>query len=189
MIDYSILHNALGTYETSSAPFKRIEVPWVVSKEISDLTRPTWVHAHDVVKNGRVKTFVGSGEQGFLYLWAKEYLTPGQYVTCTPCLRDDAFDETHVKYFMKVELFKNDSLRPEIDAESMMYIAKRFFSKYVNPKDIEEVKTDEGWDLNFHGIEIGSYGVRECMMGTWVYGTGVAEPRFSRLINKFGTGK
>ncbi len=189
MIDYAILHSALETYQSGQNHFKRIEVPWIVSKEIADLTKPAWVHGHDVVKNGRTKTFVGSGEQGFLYLWAKEYLPNGEYVTCTPCMRDDAFDETHVKYFMKVELFKNNPLRPKIDAEIYKNKAFSFFSKYVNPKDLEEVETDEGWDINFHGVEIGSYGVRQCMMGTWVYGTGVAEPRFSRLINRFGNGK
>lgn len=31
-------------------------------------------------------------------------------------------------------------------------------------------------------IELGSYGVRRAFFGTWVYGTGIAEPRFSKAL-------
>lgn len=187
MIDYSIIHNALDFYQEEL--YTRVEVPWIVSKGISDLTRPTNVHGHDVVKNGRTKTFVGSGEQGFLYLWAKGHLgESGEFVTCTPCMRDDDFDETHLKYFTKVELIKfGKYVDPKKDVERIVRDARKFFEKYVHPSTLKEVETEEGLDLEFHGIEIGSYGVRECILGKWVYGTGVAEPRFSRLMKRFGT--
>jgi len=31
--------------------------------------------------------------------------------------------------------------------------------------------------------ELGSYGIRSCEFLDWIYATGVAEPRFSSLIN------
>lgn len=45
---------------------------------------------------------------------------------------------------------------------------------------IEVVDTDEGFDLQLGGIEIGSYGKRHHdSFGPWAYGTGLALPRFS----------
>jgi hypothetical protein len=46
------------------------------------------------------------------------------------------------------------------------------------------VKTDVGYDLEINGIEVGSYGRREVGDFTWVYGTGLALPRFSQALNR-----
>jgi len=43
-------------------------------------------------------------------------------------------------------------------------------------------RTAIGWDLNLYGQEIGSYGIRKLGGHHWVYGTGLAEPRFSTLV-------
>lgn len=37
-------------------------------------------------------------------------------------------------------------------------------------------------DIVFRGIELGSYGIREHKYLKWVYGTGLAEPRFSNVL-------
>ena len=58
-------------------------------------------HIMLLIKN---KNLIASGEQGFLYLGLKEYLAPGKYVTLTPCFRNESYDLTHSKNFMKVEL-------------------------------------------------------------------------------------
>lgn len=42
------------------------------------------------------------------------------------------------------------------------------------------------YDLVYRGIELGSYGIRECEFLTWIYGTGVAEPRLTRVMQKYG---
>jgi hypothetical protein len=60
--------------------------------------------------------------------------------------------------------------------------ALEFFSKYVIKNFIKIVKTAEGFDLEYRGVEIGSYGYRECLFTKWIYATGLAEPRFSRMI-------
>jgi hypothetical protein len=41
-------------------------------------------------------------------------------------------------------------------------------------------------DIEFAGIELGSYGIRSCDFLDWVYGTGVAEPRLSSIMGKYG---
>ena len=47
------------------------------------------------------------------------------------------------------------------------------------------VKTDEGYDLEINGIEVGSYGARyHAKIGWWAYGTGLAEPRYTTAMNK-----
>jgi hypothetical protein len=45
-------------------------------------------------------------------------------------------------------------------------------------------KTDIGWDLTLGGEEIGSYGYRTFEGHQWVYGTGLAEPRFTTLVKR-----
>lgn len=40
-----------------------------------------------------------------------------------------------------------------------------------------EGEFENGW------IELGSYGARQALFGTWLYGTGLAEPRFSKVLH------
>jgi hypothetical protein len=47
--------------------------------------------------------------------------------------------------------------------------------------EIKIVKTNIGYDLELNNIELGSYGVRKYGQLHWVYGTGLAEPRFSKV--------
>jgi len=35
---------------------------------------------------------------------------------------------------------------------------------------------------DYNGVELGSYGIRECKFLKWIYGTGCAEPRLSQVI-------
>lgn len=49
---------------------------------------------------------------------------------------------------------------------------------------ITKVEIDEfSYDLEINNIEVGSYGIRQYKNLFWVYGTGLAEPRFSQAIN------
>ena len=105
-VNYKILDRSIDFYE--SRGYKRVESPWLISEGISDMTRPSFaaqyvVHKEggNVLGDGKRKALVASGEQSFLYMIAKGYLPPGTYQTITPCFRNEPFDETHVKYFMK----------------------------------------------------------------------------------------
>lgn len=173
MIDYSNIDKSIKFYESKG--YCRIESPWTVSRYIVDLTKPKGNVSYELVHNN--KCLVGSGEQSFLYLYLKGYLPLGRYVTCTPCFRDELFDEIRTKYFMKTELIITDV----VNEEQLMIIinhSKEFFEKMLNAP-VEIIKTDIGFDLEYQGVELGSYGIRETKFLKWIYGTGCAEPRLS----------
>jgi len=186
-IDYGIIDISITHYE--SCGYTRIEAPWLVTEDINNITKPDFASNYHVEHRGKKKTFVGSGEQSFLYMLAKGYLPDGKYQTVTPCIRDNQFDELHTKYFIKNELIIIDSNAEEDYLsrllDEMMDDASEFFKKIVpHDKGIRFDKTDEGCDITYFGYELGSYGIRNStLLGTWIYGTGVAEPRLSQLIN------
>ncbi len=189
MIDYKLLDDA-SKYYNSVADFKRIESPWLVTKEISDITKPVNCSSYIVKKDTEEteKVFVASGEQSLLYLINKGFFgNGGKFQTITPCMRNDSFDSTHTKYFIKLELM-NFSTKGKMDIEDVDYIvyeALNFFSsftkgKYTQPKIVST--GNDCFDIMYKDVEIGSYGLRHTSFCSWVYGTGIAEPRFSRIL-------
>jgi hypothetical protein len=175
MINYGIIQNSIEFYTTRG--FSRIESPWTVSEYVNDITRPKDRIPFQLKHNN--KCLVASGEQSFLYLYLKEFLPKGQFQTVTPCYRYESFDYTHTKYFIKNELIKTDVVNT-FELERMVDISLSFFKIYL--KDSEVVKTNDGFDIEYKGNELGSYGIRECEFLKWIYGTGCAEPRLSKLI-------
>ena len=178
MIDYSRLNNSIEFYETRG--FKRIESPWTVTRPVSQITKPKG--SHDWTINEKSKVLVASGEQSFLYMYLKGFLPKGKFQTITPCFRDEIFDELHTKYFMKNELIITD----EVNFTQLDFIvdtAKTFLENEINYK-VDIISTENGYDLEVKGMEIGSYGIRECGYLDWIYGTGLAEPRTSYIKNK-----
>ena len=114
----------------------------------------------------------------------------GRYQTITPCMRDNPFDETHTKYFMKLELIDympDHILRPCFEEFIFMTMEDAIYAwctilEKVSYKKFKKVKiNDTSWDIEYDGIELGSYGFRSCSFCSWIYGTGIAEPRFSRV--------
>lgn len=194
LIDYELLHYSTRYYDELG--YKRIEAPWLISEEISNITRPNDVAQYvvhkeggNVLGDGKRKAFVASGEQSFLYLMAKGFLPSGKYQTVTPCIRNEMFDKTHVKYFTKNELIiiGVDPSESKSCVDEVCTHACDFFMDCVTDfENFRVVETESGFDIKYHDVEIGSYGYRQSMIGNWVYGTGLAEPRFSRLINHHG---
>lgn len=176
MIDYMKLANSINFYKQRG--FKQIEVPWVVKAKTSMITAPS-VDCLINIDPRQGGTLVGSAEQSFLQMVISKQITPGQYVACTPCFRNEEnIDELHWDHFMKVELFKNDAVN-ESELKILTNTALLFFNTYT---DSEIVKTDIGYDIVAKGIELGSYGIREHeLTGPWIYGTGCAEPRLSTV--------
>ncbi len=182
MINYKIISESNEYYEKEG--FLRIEAPWTVSKPISDITKP--VDKQDFKIEYNQKVLVASGEQSFLYLYLKQFLPKGKYHTVTPCFRDEVFDSTHSKYFMKTELIDTKN----VTIESMNEMINKcfiFFSKYLDKQKLSIDETDGGFDINYNfsdkQYELGSYGIRSCEFLDWIYGTGCAEPRLSSIIN------
>lgn len=181
MINYKLLDDSLIHYENKG--FKRIEAPWTVSQYVDNITRPEDRVPFELKHND--KRLVASGEQSFLYLYLKEFLPLGQFQTITPCYRYESFDYLHTKYFMKNELIKTDVVN-KVELDRMIVTALEFFYRFFPKTDLDTVKTEEGYDITVNGIELGSYGIRGCEFLEWIYGTGCAEPRTSKLIQLYG---
>ena len=173
MIDYARLDRSIKFYEDYG--FKRIESPWTVTKAISNITKPADGKDWEII--GKDKVLVASGEQSFLYLYLKGFLPKGKYQTITPCFREEPFDITHTKYFIKNELIITDEVNT-LKLDEIVSICQRFFEKEIG-KGVDVVKTEQGFDLEYNGIEIGSYGIRSCEYLDWIFATGLAEPRMT----------
>lgn len=175
MIDYKLIHEATEHYKRLG--YNLIEVPWLVSKEALDVTRPPEARHFTTFKG----ELVASGEQSFIEI--RKDLCPGRKYQCvTPCFRDEKYDDLHKPWFLKCELilplWKDDDAEAAVDV--VLKDAYDFFRRYASYEGSPvKIKTDIGWDINMLGIEVGSYGYREYDGFRWVYGTGVAEPRLS----------
>lgn len=208
-IDYRLLGKAIDYYEALG--YKRIEVPWWVTADIANVTKPVGVpesNNYRLSVNG--KCLLASGEQAFLYLINKGQLPAGRYQTVTPCFRNEEYDSTHSKQFMKLELirvlsehaFENAS---HVEVDDIASQACKFFNLQttattrrlsevvcrVTPTSVEDPiaipgthQLDVVMQVGSKEIEIGSYGARKTSFASWIYGTGLAEPRFSKALGR-----
>lgn len=189
-VNWEFLSKAIDFYKTKG--YQYIEVPWMVPMSTIMITCPYEDLAYKLVD---VSTdpdgLVGSAEQSFMHLSLTGQLAKGKYVTCSPCFRKEpTVDFWHQTQFMKVELFDTITTPSEVDDSetlTMVEQALEFFESIGVPKDdgrynyfqLHTVATPIGYDIELLGVEIGSYGVRTHKDLTWIYGTGIAEPRFS----------
>lgn len=173
-INWKFLSKAIELYKNRG--FSYIEVPWVVSKEITKIT-----HNDNINYNTNVGDLVGSAEQSFLSLEFDGKLIPGKYLTLTPCFRDDKIDLLHQQTFMKVELYQNVDVN-EASLKEIIFLCQTVIEKLLNDK-VSLEKTEIGYDILYKNIELGSYGIRKFKEKEWIYATGLAEPRFSVVKN------
>lgn len=178
-IDWGRIGRAVEHYSGDRGHYAYVEAPWVVDEKY---TRVTYPHSHAFKTT--YGDLVGSAEQGLLALSAEGKILDSssvrhRYVACGPCFRDhQPKDKFHNPYFMKVELYLPH--RSERDVGILIRSAAQFFASEGAVPEI--VKTEEGWDIYVAGIEVGSYGFRQVWDHMWVYGTGLAEPRFSQAL-------
>lgn len=176
-IDYFKIAEAIKFYESKG--FEYIEVPWDTPKKYQEAT----YMGEDFYPIGDDRYLVGSSEQSFVYLLDNGHLTNGKYITCSPCFRGGEISEIHQEYFMKAELFDNTDCS-ELRLKEIVDFACEFFAQY------SPVFTQKTGDLSYDivtplAIEVGSYGIREYKELSWIYGTAIAEPRFSKAIALF----
>lgn len=169
MINYTNIANAIEYYKFIG--YKYIEVPWLVNKEAIDSTIPKGLFPTKCYD----RYLVGSAEQSFVQLILDNKINNGKYVAASPCFRDELEDEWHQKTFFKVELIN-------IGSNKYIDIINDAFKcfEYLGAKNMEVLINDDHLDVNMNGIEIGSYGFRKFNDFFWVYGTGIAEPRFTK---------
>lgn len=185
IIDYSLLSKAIKYF--SKKGFKQIETPWRVSKQAIEGTFDS-----DESFKTDDKFLVGSAEQGFLELQLQDKLKGTQFMSVSPCFRNDIEDYYHQQEFMKLELIYFSNY--EIIKEEIQYqIIKRFVLNFIIKKlkiktsDIAILETKDNnsiysEDILINGIEYGSYGIRQFQGKYYIYGTGIALPRASKIL-------
>jgi hypothetical protein len=174
-INWERLIESMAFY--TSLGYKYRDLNWTVSKDVSEITKPN--DRKDYFVEDRA--VVASGEQSFLELLKHGRIKQGKYHGITPCFRDETtIDYLHQRYFMKVELIDTKNTNHE-SLEDMIIIAKEYYSQYLG---VELLECDGVFDLidSKHKIELGSYGLRQYDDIKWVFGTGVAEPRLSKIL-------
>jgi hypothetical protein len=183
--------------------FKYVDVPWAVSRRAILLTRPPHITTEPMSMTSGGMDFypVASAEQSFLQMQmdavnAGSPIT-GSYCAITPCFRNEPkLDDQHQPYFLKCELISwvptdGKLIEQVIQMHHMIGAARQFFED--EGLEVECVPNPEGMHdpIGVNGqafdvvsfrtnVEVGSYGIREhASVGRWIYGTGIAEPRFS----------
>lgn len=181
LIDWNLLSQAQQFY--SNIGYQYCEVPYIIPEQYGKITKP-----HDdrsfVLNNHLFEEqpheLVGSAEQGFIYLIYQNLLPNKKLHSITPCFRTEQYDKQfHLPWFMKCELFHYSNNIE--DCLNMLKDAFDFYKQFINTNDsLDIITTSEStWDINLNNIEIGSYGIRNIPHHTFIYGTGLALPRFS----------
>jgi hypothetical protein len=181
MINYGNIAKALEFYRAKGYTY--LEVPWIVSHAATAVTIP---EGHEAMRLPKYGDLVGSAEQSFIELLLHGACPSGKFMAATPCFRDDNPDKFHQNTFFKVELFDGrqnsfDELWPISTLGHMAKDALDFFHSLLYAKDAYLRATSDGFDIELHGIELGSYGIRKHNDWVWVYGTGYADPRFTTV--------
>lgn len=178
--------------------YRYIDAPWAVSEEANSVTCPEGKKKFEIDAG----LLVGSAEQSFVQMMLDGKITHGRYQTLTPCFRDEGvYDATHHNYFMKLELIDilSGSQKPNRSMGDILNTAMANFTRilYENKIDVSKLnfittgnkQHDIVLDVKDHRnelmqIELGSYGIRSYKNFTWIYGTGISEPRMQYAINK-----
>lgn len=184
LIDWSLLAKAAQFY--AQAGFTQTETPYALPEVYHSYTKP-----HNdpsfILNNGVFKEqpheLVGSAEQGFIYLILNDLVhTQEKLFSITPCFRCDNYDDLHQPWFMKLELFHYSSEFNDIIL--MVNLVKKFLELQTKSPLIIVNTTVTSYDLELNGIEVASFGFRVVEGLTFIYGTGLALPRFSIADNQ-----
>lgn len=175
IIDFDRIAKAEKYYRECG--YEKISVPWIVGQEAYSATKPSQAGRDFATLGGNL---VASGEQGFLQL-----LLDGKKInkaqTTTPCFRDEKYDNLHHPYFMKTELINTNG-----GLENMIDNAFLFFGQFLPVKTMVMGKNMIDIVDRRSEIELGSYGIRTYKDFKWVYGTGLAEPRLTQVLEMNG---
>lgn len=196
-MNYGLIEQAKSFYRNKG--FEDIEVPWIVSEEACNITKPpngNNIYVNNInVYNGNHKCLVASGEQGFLQLILDRKLDDAKcYQTTTACFRSEPkYNELYNPYFMKTELIYVDLLQKQdmpYMLDRTLRISQDFFRHIgvdIKLHRFGEFECDI-IDKQFN-IELGSYGIRQYKDFRWVYGTGLALFRTEEVMRLQATAK
>lgn len=168
--------------------FKDKAVPALVGPEVMKHTCPEGARDFRIYGPGG-DSVVASAEQSFLQLEKDGELEPGSWMALTPCFRDEEeVEEIRLPVFLKLELIRLSDEMNYYTATEALWLAKKlqkFFKEFYGlPTEIQ--KTGDGWDVMYQDLELGSFGVRHTLNDkSYIYGTGLAEPRASIALRRF----
>jgi len=198
-LPYARMLDAREYYEKCG--FKFIDAPWAVGRDAILMTRPPEYEGEpfSYEAGGELLYPVASAEQSFIQMQMDAIAIgkriTGSYCAMTPCFRNEpVLDDLHQPYFFKLELISWDKTTPE-DLTKMVAAARLYienddpglFIDVIKNNDPDPLSVSQAYDIitSITKIELGSYGIREhAKVGRWVYGTGLAEPRYSYAIEK-----
>lgn len=177
-VNWTLLSEAVSHFKAHG--FQYVEAPWTAPYDVLEATCPAPQYMIDSTIGG----LVGSSEQSFMHLRRSGQIEQGKYVACTPCFRnEDTVNLLRQRTFMKVELYDDETH----DLDGMIQLVMNFYRSLLKSELQSSLSMrDTGshsMDIELGGIEVGSYGLREWEGLKWVYGTGIAEPRFSTARN------
>ncbi len=185
MIDYKLLYKAVKYFGKNG--FTQIEVPWRVSKEAINCTFDS-----NLAFKTENKFLIGSAEQGLIQYILQNQLLDGQIMAVSPCFRNEKEDYYHQQEFMKLELmYLCDYYITKFDNSFKLFREQvlGFLTKElrINVSDIVIKETTDNIslyseDILINGIEYGSYGIRTINGKYYIYGTGIALPRASKIL-------
>lgn len=175
-INTLFVYQALEYYQALG--YKLISVPMCVEQDAVKETLPCDKIAKEYLDG---LYYVGSAEQSFLQMISDGLLEDGKYCAITPCERSDEIDDSHFNIFLKIELICIDQTNSgRYDYTLPMLDASDIYKDFLGSGDVKEVITSSSsCDLYIGDLEVGSYGNRTYKGINYVYGTGLAEPRFS----------
>jgi hypothetical protein len=190
-INYTRLAAAQSFYKGRG--YQHVESPWLVTPQAVRSTLPLGKTLMETVRG----VLLNSGEQAFIQLMMDGQMEPGTYQTTTPCFQDSANHEDPY-YFgsdennpwsQQISLiwYKPEDVR--VSYERLVNDSMACFFEVSDAENFYVTQTNEGVDLLFNGIVVGSYGVRKMSEEhMWIYGTGLIEPRMTIALHSvFGT--
>jgi hypothetical protein len=194
--------NALGRlqrtldYWKQQHAFQVVPLPWMAPESAMAHTRPLFGPGPGLEPATDVGALVASAEQAFMWLQAQGLLAHEAqgYIGWTPCFRNEQhYDAYHHHYFLKAELFETAGDAPHQQLRRMVDRVKAAWQQLARQEGgprhhREEVSTGtDSLDLYVQGVELGSYGVRPRLAheGHYLYGTALAEPRWSTVWSNF----
>ena len=190
-IDYNLLNESVKYFQNKG--FKQIEVPWIVNSNTTKIT--TDISSVIINYNNEItnvnNNLIGSAEQGFLQLIIENKLPFGKYQSISPCFRTehDGYDNNHFPYFIKNELLiYTDNKYIFTELSYLISDVVNLYNRYlqnVKRKETFGYNSKLQIDLMYNDIELGSYGIREINNEKYIYGTGLALPRFSQALKIF----
>lgn len=173
-ISYEHIGKAQSYYRALG--YRNLAAPWLVSPLAIQPTLPEGARMFPTPAG----VLVGSAEQSFIELMQNGVMPVGRFQATTPCFRsENEYNELTRLYFVKTELIWYMPEDVNLGLDTLLNHAFSCFFELSDVDTFEQVQTAEGFDIYFNGIELGSYGVRKMKEHLWVYGTGLAEPRFS----------